>query len=180
MKPSDFQRDMTEDGRRFRIRDHHGEWQVYGTAALRHICYCGDLVTAHMVAEALEKAAEGCANQIVPVSGNRNESPDDWVPITDPEHTMRPCDYLSDYGTQWYPLSDLTGALGKPFGKCGFLKARCRRSDHPDFQQPPQGHNPPSDRDVTIYDTLFIESWRLPNDGRAPGVIPVPGSQTPQ
>jgi len=64
----------------------------------------------------------------------QTESPDDWVLITDPQHVLRECDQISDYGTQWYPPSDLTGACGKPFGSCGFRLGRFRRKDHQDYQ----------------------------------------------
>ena len=59
------------------------------------------------------------------------ESPDDWVEITDPEHVVRDCDQISDYGTQWYPPSELTYAKGKAFKDCGFKMVRCRRRDLP-------------------------------------------------
>jgi len=62
------------------------------------------------------------------------ESPDDWVEITDPEHIIRQCDQISDYGTQWYNPSSLTNACGKQFHSCGFLRARCRRRDLPDVK----------------------------------------------
>lgn len=59
------------------------------------------------------------------------ESPDEWVEITDPNHAIRKCDQISDYGTQWYPPSELTGALGKLLRCISFSRCRCRRRDYP-------------------------------------------------
>ena len=74
-----------------------------------------------------------------------------WVEITDPEHVIRKTDQISDYGTQWYGPSDLTGALGKKFGKCGFAKVRCRRKELPPIPQPVETPSTPDPG----------EGWRL-------------------
>jgi hypothetical protein len=59
------------------------------------------------------------------------ESPDDWVEIADHDHVIRDCDQVSDYGTQWYAPSSMTGALGKRFCEVSFHRVRCRRKDLP-------------------------------------------------
>jgi len=63
------------------------------------------------------------------------ESPDDWVAIADHGHVIRDCDQISDYGTQWYAPSSMTGALGKRFCEVSFHRVRCRREDLPPNSQ---------------------------------------------
>lgn len=83
----------------------------------------------------------------------RKEDPDEWVEITDKNHVIRKCDQLSDYGTQWYPPSDFTRAVGKTLAKCGFAKVRCRRRDLPKVEQVEQ----------CISHDEHRGEWRCPN-----------------
>lgn len=86
----------------------------------------------------------------------------EWVMITDPKHVVRQCDQLSDYGTQWYGPSDLTGALGKTFGTCGFRMLRCRRKDLPPQAEPVKPVHPMC---AAMADAAFVPLMHEQADG---------------
>jgi len=57
MKPSDYDRHVRGDGKRFHVRIHGQLWEVYGLG-LDHICMCTSMEMADMIAAALEALAE--------------------------------------------------------------------------------------------------------------------------
>lgn len=95
-----------------------------------------------------------CTKYVIESTGCQVESTDDWVDITNGNHIIRKCDQLSDYGTQWYPPSDMTGALGKRFVESGFARLRCRRRDLPPIPEPK-----PATQTIVFRECVVKHSW---------------------
>ena len=73
------------------------------------------------------------------------ESPDDWVEITDPEHVRRECDFVAgktDHPDEW---NQCTTTIGWSQAAYPESKLRCRRKDLPVVKSPPVGQLPAID-----------------------------------
>jgi len=122
-----------------RIRSSPGSWiEVTEAEALARVKPVGRTCVSCGEKPAVENmvACKDCWDYSVDRVGVPVELPDDWVEISNSAHLIRKCDQISDYGTQWYGPSSLTGAEGKRLLDSGFLRVRCRRIDLPLVELP--------------------------------------------